>query len=52
MNNIITAIGALAEICGLFHKNLLKQGFRRREALELTKAYLSITITPEKKEEK
>lgn len=49
--DLVTAFGALAEICGVFHKHLLKQGFRRREALELTKTYLSITITPEKKEE-
>lgn len=52
MNNLVTAIGALAEVCGLFQQHLLKQGFSRKEALELTKTYLSTTITPDKKEEK
>lgn len=52
MNDLVTAIGALAEMCGLFQQHLLKQGFTRKEALELTKTYISTTMTPNTKEEK
>lgn len=42
VRKLADSIGALAEIMGIFYKNLLKQGFRAKEALELTKTYLMV----------
>ena len=52
MPNIIDAIKALGEMCGIFMKHLEKQGFSRKEALVLTQTYLQATVTPKSKEEK
>lgn len=49
--NIINAIGALAEMSSFFMKQLLKQGFTRKEALSLTQAFIMATCTPKNKEE-
>lgn len=53
MNNpaqeAILAIGALAEVCGEFYRQLMKQGFSKTEALSLTSDYLRATITPRPK---
>jgi hypothetical protein len=44
--DFITAMGAMAEGCGLFLKELLKQGFSRKEALTLVTAFVTATIQP------
>lgn len=53
MNNqaqeAILAIGALAEVCGEFYRQLMRQGFSRTKALQLTSDYLRATITPRPK---
>ena len=46
MSAVIDAIKAMAEMCGIFHKHLKKQGFSNKEALSLTEAYLWATLTP------
>lgn len=43
---MITTIGAIAEICGIFYRNLLKQGFTQKQALQLTQTYMAISFTP------
>lgn len=43
---VVNAIGALAEMCRLFYSHLVKLGFTRGEALELTKGYIIATMTP------
>ena len=49
MNNefheFVTAVGALAEALRMFNSALLKNGFSRSEALELTHTYLRETIS-------
>lgn len=40
VQNLIAAIGSLAEMCGIFYQQLLKNGFSKKQALELTKEYL------------
>lgn len=53
MNNqakdAIVVIGALAELCGEFYRQLMRQGFSQAEALQLTSDYLRTTITPRPK---
>lgn len=34
----------LADMCSIFHKRLLLDGFSRREALKLTQAFVNATI--------
>lgn len=43
---LILAIGALAETSGLLHKELIKNGFSRKEALEIVKSYVAETTHP------
>ena len=50
--NLITALKACAEMCGILMKHLVDQGFSRGEALTLTKAYLQTITRPQSKEEK
>ena len=42
----IIAMGALAELCGELKRQLIKNGFTQREALELVGRYITATITP------
>lgn len=44
--NIITAIGAIAELCGELKRRLIQNGFTEREALDLVGRYLTATIRP------
>lgn len=44
-DDLINALGAMGETCGFFMKQLLAQGFTRKEAIQLTQAYLESTIT-------
>lgn len=40
VQKLVDSIGSLAEMCGLFYRQLLKNGFTKKQAFELTKAYL------------
>lgn len=51
MNELLTAVGALAEMCGLMRDELMRNGFSRREAVAMTTEYLKTVTTPNKKEE-
>ena len=44
MKELIFALNALSELCGVFYKALLKQGFSEKDALALTDTYLGATI--------
>ena len=50
MKEFIAAVGALAEMCGFFREELLKQGFSRKEAMELVQTYIESTL-PQKPRE-
>lgn len=47
--DLITAVGALAEMLGLYRTILVKSGFTREEAIELCKAYQDSMINGNKK---
>ena len=47
----ITAIGALAEMCGELRRQLIKNGFTQKEAQDLVGRYLTATVTPNKHKE-
>ena len=49
--SVVTAIGALAEMCGLLKRQLIKNGFTERQAQDLVGKYLSATVTPNKNKE-
>lgn len=49
--SVVTAIGALAEMCGLLKKQLIKNGFTEKQAMFLIGKYLSATVTPNKNKE-
>lgn len=38
----------LADMCSVFHRRLLINGFSRREALKLTKAFIDATLNKPK----
>jgi hypothetical protein len=42
----LTAMGALAELCGELKRQLMKNGFTQREAQELVGRYITATVTP------
>ena len=44
VKNTITALGGLAEMCWIFFSALLKQGFSKRQAVDLTMAFLNNTM--------
>lgn len=44
--NIVDAIKATAEMCGIFMEHLKEQGFSRKEALDLTQVFLGETLRP------
>lgn len=48
--DFVTALGALAEMCGFFSKQLQKNGFTRREALDLVKHLITTQIKGEKQD--
>ena len=48
---VITAIGAIAELCGELKRRLIQNGFTEREALDLVGRYLTATITPNNNKE-
>ena len=47
----ITAMGALAELCGELKRQLIKNGFTQKEALELVGRYVTATVTPRQNKE-
>lgn len=49
--SVVTAIGALAEMCGLLKKQLIKNGFTEKQAMSLIGKYLSATVTPNRNKE-
>lgn len=51
VNELLTAVGALAETCGYFKSQLLNNGFSEKEALVLVSRYLAETINPTKYKE-
>lgn len=51
MKDLITAVGALAELMRMFRDELLKNGFTRREAIQLTQEFMAEQIRNTTKEE-
>lgn len=51
LQEFITAMGALAEMMRLLRDELLKNGFTRREAIQLTQAFMVEQISKKPKEE-
>lgn len=47
----VLAMGALAEMCGELKRQLIKNGFTRKEANQLVSCYLVATVTPNKHKE-
>ena len=51
----LDSIGAIAEMSGVMFKEFLKNGFDRKEALDLTKSYVHMIfgmVTPDNKDNK
>lgn len=48
VKEFLTAMGSLAEMCIFFRTKLEANGFSRSEAMELTKTYLTATLTNNK----
>lgn len=47
----VVAMGALAELCAEFYRQLIRNGFTERQAIDLVGRYLVATITPTKNKE-
>lgn len=50
VKQLVTAIGALAETCCEFTKQLQKNGYSRAEAVALTHTYLKTIVTQNKED--
>lgn len=50
LKELITAVGALAEMMRLFRDELMKNGFTRKEAIQLTQAFMAEQITKPKED--
>jgi len=48
---MLTAMGALAEVAGLFYRESIKNGFTDWQAFELTKVMIANIMTTGKKED-
>lgn len=44
VQKVVTAIGSLAEMCGIFYQQLIKNGFSKKQAFDLTRVYLLNTV--------
>lgn len=42
MEGLLDSVGAIAEMSGIMFKEFLNNGFDRKEALDLTKSYVSM----------
>lgn len=51
VKDLITGLGAIAEVCGELKRQFLLNGFTDREALELVGRYLTVIVTPNKSKE-
>jgi hypothetical protein len=51
LKEFITAVGALAEMMRLFRDELMKNGFTRRETIQLVEAFMVEQITQKPKED-
>ena len=51
LNEFMFAIGALAEMMRMYRDELLKNGFSRREAIQLTQAFMLEQIKQNRKED-
>ena len=51
VRDALVALGAMAEMCHEFTRQLVLQGYSRKEAMELTKTYLTAITTPQHKED-
>ena len=45
-DELITAIGALAEVAAELYRQLIKNGFKQKDALELVKEYIATSLKP------
>lgn len=48
---LVLAMGALAELCAELYRQLIKNGFNEKQALDLVGKYLIATITPKQNKE-
>lgn len=46
MNDLLNAVGALAEMCALMRDELMKNGFTRKEAISMATEYLKNITKP------
>lgn len=51
LNEFIRAVGAMAEMMRLYRDELLKNGFTRREAIQLTEAFMLEQLKQNHKED-
>ena len=45
-NDVVNAIGAMAEMCDVLYKQLIVRGFKHKDAMELVKEYINATVAP------
>ena len=50
-NDLINAIGALCEMCGVMREMLMENGFTRKEAVALVGEYINTTMKPKDNKE-
>ena len=46
VKEFISFLGAMSEVLGVLYKDLVKQGFTPKQALQLVQTYMAITFTP------
>ena len=46
VKELITGLGAIAEVCGELKRQFIKNGFTEEQAMELVSRYLTVIVTP------
>lgn len=51
VKDLITGLGAIAEVCGELKRQFIRNGFTEAQAMELVGRYLTVIVTPRQNKE-
>jgi hypothetical protein len=51
VNDLITGLGAIAEVCGELYRQFIRNGFTEVQSMQLVERYLTVIVTPRQNKE-
>ena len=51
VKELITGLGAIAEVCGELYRQFVRNGFTEVQAMQLVERYLTVIVTPKQNKE-